>query len=96
MILGKTRRAKAGPRCLRKLALPEIRHSILDPWLDIEPSLDQCLCGERLVLAVNKRPIAMIAGCPLDCFALNARLHHLRRRRPRASLAAQPQRVTEH
>lgn len=82
-----TKCARRNPRCLRKLALPELRPSILDPCLDIEPSLDQCLCGERLVLAVNKRPVAVIAGGSLDCFALNARLHQLRHRRPRTSAA---------
>ena len=59
------------------------RPSILDLASDAEPWLDDCRCTQTLVLFVEKRPIALIGGTPLDHAALDGRLQELRRGRLR-------------
>jgi hypothetical protein len=65
--------------------IPEVRPSILDPCLPSEPLLDKCACADTLVLFVQNRPVAMIAGSSLDCVSLNMRLNQLRIRSPRGA-----------
>jgi hypothetical protein len=70
-----------------KLRLRLTRHSILDPRLESEPSLDCCCCGQTLALFLHNHPIALIPGTSLDYFALSNRLSQLRHRWPRQTEA---------
>ena len=65
------------------LRLPITRPSILDPYLETEPWVDECCCGERLALFVHNHPVAVIPGTSFECFSLNSRLNQLRHRMPR-------------
>lgn len=65
--------------------IPSMRPSILDPGLETEPRIDPCPCpcSQAMVLYLHNRPIAVIAGTPLEVAGLDSQLYRLRHRNPR-------------
>jgi hypothetical protein len=60
-----------------------VRPSLLEPCLRGDPWIAACYLPNCLVVHLNNRPIALVAGTPLDQASLNQALFRMRCRYPR-------------
>ena len=67
------------------LRLPRVRLSLLDPELPGDTWIGACTHPQLLVMHHNNKPIALVAGSPLEMASLNQILFALRNK-PRRQL----------
>ena len=67
----------------KKMCLPHLRPSVLDPRVTGDPWIGACTHPGLLVMYLNNQPISLLPGSPLELASLNQILYTLRHRSKR-------------